>query len=266
MRAPNKMITAILGGSVDAVKYGLIMAYDKTTGLAVLAHDEEQDLFILLSSTEKVGDAITLLNIKTLNESHLATITSSCSRGDKLYLDEQVNAAAATGKLKKTPGNAKKVLFLADDACLVADGRIPVLAANNFALLESTEGLLATIGGTQTILKGDIVTYAIATGVCNRAFDEDVLMFVAQNGGAVGEKIRIKPITTLNEEWTGLITEAAAVGDSLYLDEQANEAAATGKLKKTAGSTTLAIATANSVASGAGAINFYSINNLAGHV
>ena len=223
-------LTAVIGGTQD-IPYGRLVTLDPVTDLAILAFEEASNLFIALSSGE-VGDTITLRSVKVIDETFWMTLTEACSKGDSLYLDEQANEAAATGKLKKTAGNATRVLFIADDALTDITGKIPCLPQETLSV-DSVEGLVGTVGGAVTIPKGAIVNYAVATGAVTLAFVETTAMYIALNAGIVGAEIKVMPLNKVGVYWNPICTEITAVGDALYLDEQANIGAATGHVKKT---------------------------------
>lgn len=264
----NGYIQAVLDGNNSeavgdalVIPYGRVYTYNKATGKCNLAHSDQVDnLFISTSSTKKVGDYVTLYSVKTINRTFMATVTETCARGTALYLDVQTTAAAATGKLKVTIGNATKAIFYVDDTVTVADtGVVPVVSADHFVSGDESV-IVGTVGGAVTIAAGAMVTYSAGTVVL--AHDEDAKMFVAKTGGAVGETIEIQSYKTLNKEFTVVVTEAVSVGDSLYLDEQADTANATGKVKKTADTATVVIFVATSAATGADeAITVISNNN-----
>ena len=259
------VFNAQMSGTHDIEK-GNICTYDISTGLCTLACDETQPLYFALSSglvAEKDNTNISLMSVKTINWEFWAKLSEVCSRGDSLYLDEQANEAAATGKLKKTPGNAKVVLAVAKDALTDTTGKIPVVPYENQepVVNQATEGLLATVGGAVTIPKGSIVNYNKTTGVATLAYAETSPMYYALSDGAVGAEIRIIPLNKVGVYYNPISTEVTAVGDALYLDEQADLANATGKVKKTAGDATLAIFYANAIAVSDNAVEAYSAYN-----
>ena len=98
---------------------------------------------------------------------------------------------------------------------------------------------------------GLVYVYDKATGTCKLAHDDTVgsLFISTSSTKKVGDPVTLYSIKTLNRSFFSKVTETCARGTDLYLDDQATEAAATGKLKVTQGTATNVLFVADDVVS-----------------